>query len=126
MRNQHSNVCALQLRSSLGLLATPFAYLLVIIVCTESIGGPAFVMSDTAIVAASLDDGDYGRQRFWACLAWASPGRSRARSWAGRVRVGSLMVVLRVDFFVGAPVIVWASAQAVHDLPATSLSNELQ
>ena len=85
MRNQNRNVCALQLRSSLGLLATPFSYLLVIIVCNESIGGPAFIMSDTAIVAASLDDGDYGRQRFWACLAWgiAGPLSSPIMGWAG-------------------------------------------
>jgi MFS_1 like family len=62
------------MRASLGIVATPFAYLLVVICCTEACGGPAFVMSDTAIVAASLNDGDYGRCRFWACLAWGLAG----------------------------------------------------
>jgi MFS_1 like family len=75
----------MQLRSSLGILATPFPYLLAVIICTEAFGSPPVVMSDTAIVAASLNDGDYGRERFWACLAWgiAGPLASPIMSYAG-------------------------------------------
>lgn len=31
-------------------------------------------MSDAAIVGAAMDDGDYGRCRVWACLAWGVAG----------------------------------------------------
>ena len=64
----------MQLRTSLGLLATPFPYLIALIVALEAFGGPTYVMSDAAIVGAATDDGDYGRCRVWACLAWGVAG----------------------------------------------------
>ena len=67
--------CAhVQVRASLGILATPFSYLIIANICIEMFSGPTYVLSDTAIVSATLDPGDYGRCRFWACLAWGVSG----------------------------------------------------
>ena len=55
-------------------MANPFWYIISIVVVMEAFGGAVSIVSDTAIVAASLDSGDYGRCRFWACLAYGISG----------------------------------------------------
>ena len=80
MRSYHSSssreqlTCGMQVRASLGAVATPFWYVLVNCILVESLTGPTGVMSDTAIVSSSLSDGDYGRCRMWACLTWGICG----------------------------------------------------
>jgi hypothetical protein len=59
----------MQVRGSLGVIATPFAYLLVIIIIMEIVGGPVSILSDTAVIAASQGNGDYGHCRFWASVS---------------------------------------------------------
>lgn len=51
----------MQARASLGVLYQPFWYLLVVVALMEAFSGPVSIMADTAIVAAALDSGDYGR-----------------------------------------------------------------
>jgi hypothetical protein len=59
----------MQVRASLGVIATPFVYLAVIITIMEIVGGPVSILSDTAVMSASQGNGDYGHCRFWASVA---------------------------------------------------------
>lgn len=76
LRKSGQNV--VQVRASLGMLASPFWYVLLNCVVVESLTGPTGIMSDTAIVSSSLSDGDYGRCRMWACLTWGVCGARQA------------------------------------------------
>jgi hypothetical protein len=89
-------------------------YLIVVIIGIEVFSGPTSIMSDTAIIAASLNDGDYGRCRFWACLAWGAAGvaSSPLMHWTsdrytfaayGAISILAFAAASRLDFsFIGS------------------------
>lgn len=66
--------CGLQLRASLGVIATPFAYIILVIVIMEILNGPVSALSDTAVLSSTKSKGDYGNCRFWASLAFNISG----------------------------------------------------
>ena len=79
----------MQARASLGVISSPFAYLILVIVIMEILNGPVSALSDTAVLSSTRTKGDYGNCRFWASLAFNISGilSSAAMSVYGDVAV---------------------------------------
>lgn len=74
MQLLHSPLSSLQARATLGLLARPFWYLIVLVVLVECFGSPISALSDAAVMAATSTDGCYGTCRLWACVTYNAAG----------------------------------------------------
>lgn len=70
----HCTQLHVQARATLGIVAHPFWYLIVLVLVIEWLSSPIPALSDAAVMSAASTDGCYGSCRLWACLTYNSAG----------------------------------------------------